>query len=190
MHDDYLTALLPEPFCVMGVKLKPCSIGHVAVLCRFNVKLPTVDEGYSPADVVHAVFFLSKSWREIIALLERGYAEELNKFAAPWKKAKPSHLLEALKAFGEYWKEQSVRPDVMYSSKNGKPSSAPPIGLLYELFRHKLGYDEEEVMDMSYALAVYRMAIHNEQYGGVKFVDQELKRATEEFNSRKEHKDG
>lgn len=156
----YSHAAYPEPFTILGLRLKPLSLQHYLLMSRFEVAF--VAEGEAVAtfdDLVTGVLICSKHWKE-------GEFEEYIG-SDQWKKdveewggkigiLTVNEQNEKIQLFQEFIKEGSEVPQ--YSEENdGKSSSAHWTQCLILTLTRELGYTRRDALrcPLKQALADY-----------------------------------
>lgn len=80
-HVDYYKARLPEPFTILGLKLRPFSFGHLLLLHRIESYFVGADSELTYEDLALSVLICSMSYRDAIQIFDD---KTLPKFMARW----------------------------------------------------------------------------------------------------------
>lgn len=184
MDDAYYSALISERFAVLGVPLLPFSIGHYVVFKRMGLPVP-LEEGQelSSDQFIQALFILSRDWEQNLEALSGAWFTSVEKWKRKrlrWSWLKGQRLwLNAVAAMNSYWVAQCNEPKLQPQAAKGPGSGAPDVEQMYSILRREFGYRDTEIFNMSYGLALFRLAVMSESMGGCKFETLQLRTAIE-----------
>lgn len=159
---DYFTAAIPEPWQILGLRLKSFSLGHYRILKRF--KCAFVDDETSQVtreDLIFGVLVCSMTPKEFMQLLNEG---DLVGEAQKWgEKCGLFDLNEKAQLFKDYIDAHSVVPPY-WEGEEGKPSGAHWAQCVESTLRSKLGWTDEEIdtQPLSKAFADYFKQAEND----------------------------
>jgi len=173
MHERLLSeAAWPSPKVVMGMLLRPYSLGHELRLTALNNPLADVDSG-TAENIAEAVLICSQSWREAEKMPFDSLLG-LKLWLWRWRAHKLDFRAE-IKKFVEYRKAGTVEfpiSDVPEASRS--PSRIPGCPFLLRLHQWlmlHLRLSEAEAWDYPYGLAKCRWACYWEQEAGLKIYN-------------------
>lgn len=147
---NYLDAIVPTPFCVLGIRLRPFSLGMLNLLQRIESPLVMDDSHPTKEELVQAVLICSRSFGEGVELLSRpalmrSTLRSLNIGLRGVFRRRHINWDEALLMFYDYIRDGMRRPDVWESEGNIQPSAPWEEIIILSLMR--CGYERSEVMD-------------------------------------------
>jgi len=195
MGAAYFKAAIPEPYRILGLKLKPFSLGHYFILRRFECSF--VDDEKATAtleDLIFAVSVCSMSYKDFLEFIERKYYpwwSVLLSWVWPWHRPKPRFVWprEARKwgkqaglfdfkskvaLFMQYLNEATEQPQY-WVEEEGKPSGAHWAQALYDSLIGQVGYTQEQALNNPLAQCLSDFYRHAESVGSVRLMtDQEV----------------
>ena len=149
MH-DFLAALVPEPFQVLGVPLKPLSYGHVVLLTRMDI-----DPVCHLSDLVLAVSVCRRSFTEGLAFFQNlarpAYWIEFQKQIDRYKEHDEERALEA---WADYLETNSSHPEYIEAEGFSSDRGAPMLAQLREVLLRN-GYSPKTLMDAPYGQCLW-----------------------------------
>lgn len=173
---DYFQAAIPEPYRILGLRLKPLSLGRYRLLNRFECAF--VAEGEAKAgmnDLILGVLICSMRCDEFLQFLE---SKEFSKSVRAWgRKITSSPIIGHIPFIGKWWRknhgfnviqkiglfksyiEQSSKTPA-YAQENeetGGPSASHWSQAIEVVLRGELGWTAEEINEqpLSKAMADY-----------------------------------
>jgi len=158
MPSDYFSAAVPEPFRILGLALKPLSLGRYRLMNRFDVafvagkeRVPTIP------DLLLGVLICSMRCDEFEKFLQDdGFQKQVRRWG---KKVKPKHfnVLEKIRLFRHYIEIHSVVPKYWEMDDSGDTSGAHWSHSMEVALRGELGWSKEEIDEapLSKAIADY-----------------------------------
>ena len=170
LQDDYLKACIPEPFRVLGQRLKPFSLGHSFVLNRLRSPFAVAVSERVPSlgDLYFAVWVCRRKYADAIKGLHDGtFVKEVKwlKFVSRFKNTEAAKVM-----FMNYIVQAAKTPPVWYSKEgNSKAMTMPHLLYLKFLLMGKLGYSEVQAMDIPLGEAVWTSVAYSESEGGSQF---------------------
>lgn len=198
MGADFFTAAIPEPVAILGVRLRPFSLGHVLLLNRFGNAFGT---GKRPelADLIQAIVICSQDYESALADLDD---PDLPNHVARWqRKLAPRNWLgirqpglgfsprDALAAFADYVRAGSSFP--LFSvdeSKIGGVISVPMVQSVKVTLQSKMHFAESEILDRPWGLCLWDYFTIHAQEGNCKIGDatdfDDLKKRADEQHER------
>lgn len=149
----YAQAAIPEPYRILGLRLRPFSLGHWLLMQRFDCALIG---GGKPehSDMLLGVLICSMRYQEFLAFIEQ---KDFQKQVIKWgKRNNLLELDEKSELFGRYLTDSLSEPAYIELRPGGDGAGDWAQNLKITLMT-RLGYSEGEVLDMplSKALADY-----------------------------------
>lgn len=166
----YPLAAIPEPFYVLGVRLKPFCLGHYLLMERFGIAFVSSEEkAPSLLDLVFGVMICSMSYEGFLRFLEE---EELEKQIFEWgKQCKDFDWVAKATLFNRYIIEGSRRPVVIYEA-DGQGSNAHWAQTLKLTLTGQLGYTASQALNLPLHQAFADFYRHAETLGVVTIADE------------------
>lgn len=147
----YLDAVVPTPFRVLGVQLRPLCLGHLLLLER--IESPYVgSENVEAKDLMLAVLLCSKTFEAGCALVSSAYglSEEMASWQrmlrGGWFRRRKIDWVQANQLFGEYLEDGQRRADVWQRQHDG-PSMTAPWQEIVSVTLTRTGWTESEIMN-------------------------------------------
>lgn len=181
MGADFYTAAIPEPVAILGVRLRPFSLGHVLLLNRFGNAFGTVKRP-ELADLIQAIVICSQDYADALADMDD---PDLPAHVARWqRKLAPRNWLgirqpglgfsprDALAAFAAYVREGSSFP--LFSvdeSKIGGVVAVPMVQSVKVTLQSKMHLAESEVLNRPWGLCLWDYFTLHAQEGNCKIGD-------------------
>ena len=182
----YVDAAIPEPFTILGLRLRPLSIGHLILLHRLEspfVVSSAPGATISIGDLALACLVCSKDWLSGVELLEE---EDLAKALFKWGlRATRQHgwrilcpwlyqqidLEQKLGLFSDYLKYHRDGP--CYSVEDGKSRSinCPAWQVIRMVLLSRTTLTDREILDRPYRLCVTDFLTLRAIEGQVTFFD-------------------
>lgn len=200
-YDAYSVACNPDSYTVLGLHLRPLSLGKILIFQRLG--LPYFNDAKTEVDFydfITAVFICALTYEEFQNLVNEhpykltswenikslGKAHRLSPLAYQvhkWSKeiskaikvSKDFNLFVEIEKFNKYLSCINNEPDIIASDSNGnKNNSGAPWTLgLITVLTGNLGYTFNEVVEMPIAKAIWEFYKYAESQGNVEFFDME-----------------
>jgi len=156
--DNYSLAALPEPYRILGLRLKPFSLGHYLLLQRFDCAFVRDDGGaVDRSDLILGVLVCSMSYSEFTKFVDqKNFLREVAKWGKKMGFDTVVNWQKPAKLFQAYLKAGVPEPDYI----SLEPLESVGAGWTQNLkitLMTRLGHTEAEALDMplSCALADY-----------------------------------
>jgi hypothetical protein len=172
MQAAFQQAALPEPFTVLGKKLKPFTLGHDILLgvfesgfCRDVKTAPTCE------DLLISTWICS--FQNYQAVWEQLQNPALGKVLRKWgKSCGYFDVGEAFIAFSKYIHSHTLEPNywVEDSGRGGRASDMPFSQFLKVTLMREFGMKEQEALDTPFAQAHWNYLTFLESNGGIRFM--------------------
>jgi len=182
---NHVAAIIPEPFIVLGQRLKPLTLGH----CFWLEKLDC-NPVKNLLDLITAVVICCDDYDNFEATTKaplfnvkmRLWQWRLSRL---WKK-NDNAFKHSVKVFGQYIEENTKGPDT-FESKGGSTIGAPWLYHLKVALQSKLGYSRSEVLALPMIEALWDYYTFGEMEGGIDLVsekDREMHKIAQENHDR------
>jgi len=179
----YLEILVPDRFTVLGLELKPLSVGHILLLEKFGCLEPK-DEG----EFVLAVLICSQRPQDVPATLDdrwlwlkvRLWFWRLGAF--DWN--------EKAKIFSKYIEAHTATPAFRSLNERGSSlehSGTPHVQHVRVTLMSKLNYAPTEAWEVGFGQAMFDYLTYHENEGAVEILDREHRAEMREEADRLHH---
>lgn len=167
MAKEYHEAAIPEPVTVLGIRLRPFSIGHAMLLRRFEA------EGADVASLIFGILVCARDYHGALALL----ASPLRLSIECWKlglrlRISGANIIEALNVFRSYIKEGGDYIEFYDDGKERKRIAAPPVAIVKVFLQRELGVSETDALNMPLGKAISEMMIARAMSGECELIDE------------------
>jgi len=163
-------AAIPEPFRILGLKLRPLSLGRYRLLRRFDVAFVCEEPALPrPGDLVLGVYICSKRCDEFLSLLDSGdcwkemevWGNQIFK-TGPWRKILPRRFqkpepfdyLQKVNLFKRYLNESVEVPKYWDEESNNIGSGAHWSQSVELVLRGELGWGKDEIDEQPISKAI------------------------------------
>ena len=170
MASDFYIATVPEPAVVLGLRLRPLSIGHIILLHRIESAYvcPDVTPADSWTELAMAVAICSQPYAEALRMLEdrQGTQKAMAVWAAKltrttWRdrllrrKSQAIDILTESRAFETYIREHSKVPHYSYNADDVREVSCPHVQMVKASLQRAFGFSDEVMLDRSWAVCLW-----------------------------------
>lgn len=161
--ENYYSSAIPSPVEILGVKLRPLSLGHIVLLNRVECSLLS-GEQIRYDDIAVALLICSRNFASGVAALDD---PETPKMLGEWaqritstrpidrilrRKPKPINMADAVAQFGKYIQDGSWHPNAVGTSdRRGEEIPLPSEQIVRVILMRELGFSEHELMDRSWS---------------------------------------
>ena len=168
---DYFTATMPEPWQILGLRLRPFSLGHYKLLRRFGCAFVSETEAEATReDLLLGVLCCSMTVAEFGEFIEApDFAEQVKAWG---EKAGLFDLNSRAQMFKTYIEQQSVVPKY-WEEQAGKPSGAHWAQCLEVTLRSKLGWTQHDIDTQPLSKAFADYFKYAESEGAIKLMTPE-----------------
>jgi len=182
MGADFYFAAIPTPVSVLGIRLRPYSLGHVLLLSRFDNAFVM---GGRPAleDVIQGIVICSQTYAEALRDMDN---PKLPSLVGKWQRSlqprywwggrKPElgfSPAQAAKQFVEYLRAGSSFPifSVPQDKKSNDPLHVPLVQTVKVYLMSKLNFSEAELLDRPWGLCLWDYFTSHAMEGNCKICD-------------------
>lgn len=167
----YFTAAIPEPFRILGLQLKPLSLGRYRLLKRFDVAFVSDEtKGAGPGDLILGVLICAMRCDEFLLLLNspkfartvRRWGRKIcpepwiakipwigrrwhNRFGRRWRERHGFNIIEKIQLFQRYITGHSQVPKYWDESESSSVSAAHWAQSVESVLRSEVGWSQEEI---------------------------------------------
>jgi len=183
VSDDFYSAAIPEPTTVLGLRLRPFSLGHVILLGRVRSSFVTEGEPLSLHDLALSVLICSLSYTDGLSLFNN---RNLDRFFKRWhsrlageswltrlgfRKLREIDYAQKAVEFGEYIKRASKIPNYSYRADDFKQIECPSVQIVKVTLMRDMGFREAELMDRPWGLCLWDYVTIRALAGHISLVD-------------------
>lgn len=197
MKAAYFTAAIPEPFRILGLKLKPLSLGRYRLMRRFDCAF-VADEARSAtaADLILGVLICSMRCDDFLKFIESDkFGSEIKKWgkrvssspligAIPWigkwwRKRHGFNIIEKIVLFKRYVEEGSTMPDYIEEKEPGS-SGAHWFQAVETALKGQLGWRAEDINEEPMTKAFLDYFTWAESQGAIRLMTESEEQMGEE----------
>lgn len=165
---DFYQAAIPDPFTILGLRLRPYCLGHIILLHRvqsaFVVGPPVQQE-----DLVTSVFFCSQTYEEGVRALDN---PKLPKFMRRWERKIGRFDFETkCKEFANYIQAHSKAPLFTVEEGKSKASACPIVQSVKVALLSQTNLTESEILNRCWSLCLWDWLTILAQAGKVQIMD-------------------
>lgn len=179
MPAAYFRAAIPEPFRILGLRLKAFSLGHYLILKRFGCAFVSeTDARATREDLVFGVLVCSMDHDEFLAFMD--HAEFLKSIQKWGHEVGLFDLKEKALLFQRYIEEGTQQPKFWIEQDDNDPSGSHWSQVMITTLRGKLGYTRHEVLNAPLTRAFSDFYKFAEESGIVRIMtDEEIAKSGE-----------
>lgn len=169
MGDEFYLAAVPEPRTILGLRLRPLSLGHVLLLHRVKSSFVCESEGLPTyTDLAISVLICSQTYEESIQTFND---PDLPEFMHRWhdrltgadtllcklgfRKPKLIDLATKCAEFSEYIRDGSRVPDYDFNPGDFQEMACPAVELIKVKLMRDMHFREAELLDRAWALCLW-----------------------------------
>lgn len=178
----YTRAMLPEPFTVLGCRLKPFCLGHYFLMNRFDCAFASdgINNTCGIVDLLLAVTICSRTSDEFIAFVSDDKA--FNAYMKKWSKhiqrsivQNKLNFMESVLLFQKYMRDGVRLPaiDNENNDSNTKVSGAHWSQSVLSVLMSEYGCSEKEALNMPLSKALSDYCKFLEKNGSITFTSDE-----------------
>ncbi len=182
MSAAYFKAAIPEPYRILGLKLKPFSLGHYFLMRRFgNGFVGDETTNASREDLLLGILICSMRHDEFLKFIEqKDFIKQIKKWG---KKAGIFDLPSKAMLFRDYLKAAQEAPQFWIEQEDGTESGGHWSQAVLTTLMGQLGYSRAEAMETPLAQALADFYKHAESLGIVRLMtDEEIAQVQEVEN--------
>lgn len=189
MTEPFYLAAIPEQWEILGLKLRPFSLGHVILLHRIGS--PFLGEESSRSafdDLALAVLLCSETYENGLAILNEPHLPKLlnnwadrltgmNRWSVRhgFRKAKPIEFAAPAIEFSDYIREHSKIPNYDFNPADFRELHCPEPQLVKVTLMRDMHFTEAELLDRCWGLCLWDFVTLRALSGSVKMIDQRAK---------------
>ena len=183
MIEPFYLAAIPEPRTILGLRLRPFSLGHIILLQRLESAFVC---GGIPdyGDLALTVLICASTYEEGIAHLDNpDLRDELGRWskqltgADKWsvrlgfRKPTKIDIAEKAKALSDYISEGSKIPNYQFNPSDFVEISCPSAQIVKVTLMKEMKFTENEILNRSWALCLWDFVTLKAISGSLKMVD-------------------
>jgi hypothetical protein len=176
----YSAAAIPEPFQILGLRLRPFCLGHYWLMERFNLAFVAAEKKeVTLSDLTMAVLICSMTYEDFLEFIDE--ADWMTKIKAWGESCGGFDIYEKIALFEKYISNALQQPDVVFEGET-KESGAHWSQALFSALTGNCGYTAVEARNMPLGQAFMDFFKVAEQSGVIRILSREesdLMRAAE-----------
>jgi hypothetical protein len=198
MKAAYFTAAIPEPFRILGLQLKPLSLGRYRLMRRFDCAFVGEKEASATmGDLVIGLLICSMRCDEFLKFVEaKDFQKQIRKWgkrvsSSPiigripwlgrrWRKTRSFNVIEKIALFKRYIEEGSTMPEYIEEHSNNGGGGAHWCQSVEVVLRSEVGWSEEEINESPLTKAFSDYFTWAEGKGAVRLMSEGDQHAGEE----------
>jgi hypothetical protein len=182
---SYTEALIPTPYTILGIPLRPLSLGHIFLMKRFDCKFASEnpDEKGGIDDLLLGIAICSREFDEFLEFIQN--PKEFHAWAKKWgkllhkqlKKKNEFELVSKFYLFKEYLKDGIFIPKYweMDNNEDSMSSGTHWTQTVLHALMSELGYSQKEALNIPISRALADYFRHLERNGLITLMtDDEL----------------
>jgi hypothetical protein len=188
---DFFDAAIQEPTTILGIRLRPFSLGHLVILQRLKSAFVTEGETMTIHDLALSVLVCSLPYKDGCALFNR---TDLPQFFKRWHQSLSGGVLVKLglkspipinyalkvKEFAEYIGRGSKVPCYSYDPGKFASMECPSVQIVKVTLMRDMHIPEAELMDRPWAVCLWDFVTLRALAGQIQMVDSdEIQKAKE-----------
>ena len=185
MDAEFYQVAIPEPTTIMGLRLRPLSLGHLILLGRVRSAFVTEGEPITLHDLALSVLICSLSYKDGCDLFNN---TELPRFFKRWhdklaginfwtkcgfKKPTPVDYAAKVAAFSKYMETGSSSPYYSYKADEALPIQCPTVQIVKVALMRELHIPEAELMDRPWSVCLWDYVTIRALDGNLQFEDRD-----------------
>lgn len=183
--DTYVKSLIPEFYSLLGVKLRPFSLGHIFLMRRFGCKFSADDPNTMGGidDLLLGIAICCRSYEGFLEFIDDPV--EFNKWCKKWgkyikkhvRKNKNFNLIKQFHLFKEYMKSGIIIPKYWetQNTESSMESGSHWTQSVYNVLISDLGYNQTDALNIPVSKALNEYYKHLEKNGIINLMsDEEL----------------
>lgn len=164
MDSAFYEVCIPEPTSILGIRLRPLSLGHLVILHRLKSAFVTPDLEVSPHDLALSVLICAGTYEEGLRLFDDPpppwqFRLWFWKLSRPtWlqkigiRKPSPVNLAEKYQAFLAYLQRGMEGPYYSYDVAEAVEMDCPSLQIVRVSLMQAFGLSDSEVMNRPWSL--------------------------------------
>ena len=181
-QNAFYTAAIQEPFTILGLRLRPLSLGHILLMNRVGSAFLSGDP-LRYEDLAISVFICANRYVDALSALDDPmlprsmlrWSQKLTR-TRPIdrllrRKPTPIDFTAKAESFRDYLRQGSWHPDFHSKSDEGNAIEAPPEHLIRIKLMRELGISETEIMDRSWSQCLTDFYLLRALDGSINIVD-------------------
>jgi hypothetical protein len=180
--NNYTKALIPEPYTLLGIELKPFCLGHIFLMqrfgCAFSSESPDTMGGID--DLLLGISICSRTYEEFLEFVNT--PKELKEWTKKWgkyikkeTKKKNFDILSKFEFFREYLKSGIFIPKYweLETSEHKEQSGTHWTHTVLNTLTSELGYTQSEALNVAIARGLQDYFRYLEKNGSITLMTDE-----------------
>lgn len=195
MDRDFFAAAIQEPTTILGVRLRPFSLGHLIILQRLKSAFVTDGEEMTIHDLALSVLVCSLPYTEGCALFNRTdlpkfflnwHSQLIGGWRARWGFRKPIVIdyPKKVREFSDYLSRGSQVPCYSYDPGKFSAMECPSVQIVKVTLMRDMHIPEAELMDRPWAICLWDFVTLRALAGQVDMVNSDAIKTAQESGER------
>jgi hypothetical protein len=175
--DSYVKSLIPEPYIILGIELKPLCLGHIFLMKRFECGFASEDPNYTGGidDLLLGLSICSRTYEEFIEFIRD--IDKFQEWSREWglaikkqiKKEKPFDLFSRFQLFKDYLKAGIIIPKYWENenSDDDRETGTHWTQTVLHVLMSDIGYSQSEALNIPVSRALHEYFRYLEKNGAV-----------------------
>lgn len=168
MGQDFYSVAVPEQRQVLGLPLRPLSLGHIILLNRIKSAFVTEGVPQTYEEIAIAALICSLPYQKAVAAIDDPETPKFLRYLANritgvntlgviwgWRQPRVIDLNAVCKAFVDYLHEHTKVPYYTFSEGDFKEVSAPSVQIVKVTLMREMHFTEAEILDRSWAMCLW-----------------------------------
>jgi hypothetical protein len=185
MQKAYVHALISSQPEVLGLRLKPLTLGHLLILYSVDCGFLSGKES-TIGEFAFAAWICSNRYSRIVEFIQSGTEKQANQLKKAFEKLGRKYadsIVSEIKAFQEYIDSEIIAPERMTTGKEKSPKSPWVVMVAIALMRY-LKLSEKEVYEMPISKALSYYSVLGELNGDSSLLSDEQVSVIEKLENK------
>ncbi len=170
MSAGYLLAAIPEPFTVLGQRLKPFCLGHELLFQRFNISFAVgAEDAPEYSDLIAGVLICANTYEDGLDDLTSRWLPLKLRFWG-WRCGN-FDVGEKIRLFQDYIDAHTKQPEYTRDGGESSEPGAPFIQSLKVTQMSEFGMSESEALNTPFSVALWNYLTLQENKGAIHIVN-------------------
>lgn len=185
MRHDFYSSAVPEPRSILGLPLRPLSMGHIILLNRIKSAFVVEGAPQTYEEIAIAALICSLTYQQGITAIHDPETPKFLRWLGRkitgekelgvmlgWRKPRVIELPYVCQAFADYLKEHTRIPFYTYNEGDFKEIEAPAVQIVKVALLREMNFTDAELMDRSWALCLWDYVTLKAVKGEVQMPDE------------------
>lgn len=185
MTPDFYSVAVPEPRRLLGLPLRPLSLGHIILLHRIQSAFVTEGVPQTYEEIAIAALICSLPYQRAVEAIHDPETPAFLRYLGNritgvnelgviwgWKKPRVIDLPAVCKAFSDYLQAHTKVPYYTFAPGDFKEVAAPSVQIVKVTLLKEMNFTEAELLDRSWALCLWDYVTLRAVKGEIKMEDE------------------